>query len=96
VPYSFRTVKSRWILEPDASFGFVAFGTMHSTRQSGEQNGYGPMNNPAVNRYLSQDGYSSSLFGLTKAKPDEGLAFISSYTQVIFQCRYLSCGRAIP
>jgi len=49
-----------------------AIGQEHSTRQSGGENGYGPTNNPAVNGYPSQHGYSSSLFGPTKAKPDEG------------------------
>ena len=33
---------------------------------------YGPTNNPAVNAYLSQDGYKSSLIGRTNAEADEG------------------------
>ena len=49
-----------------------AIGQEHRTRQTGGQNGYGPTNNPAVNTYLSQHGYSSSFVGPTKAEPDEG------------------------
>ena len=48
-----------------------AIGQEHSTRQTGGQNGYGPTNNPAVNKYLSQRGHSSS-FGPTNAEADEG------------------------
>jgi hypothetical protein len=44
----------------------------HSTFQTGGQNGYGPTNKPAVNTYLSQRGYSSSLVGPTNAEADEG------------------------
>ena len=49
-----------------------AIGQEHSTRQTGGQNGYGPTNNPAVNTYLSQRGYSSSLVGNTNAEADKG------------------------
>ena len=44
----------------------------HSTLRTGGQNGYGPTNNPAVDTYVSQHGYSSSLVGHTNAEADEG------------------------
>jgi hypothetical protein len=44
----------------------------HSTFRTGGQNGYGPTNNPAIDTYVSQHGYSSSLVGPTNAETDEG------------------------
>ena len=49
-----------------------AIGQEHSTRQTGGQNGYGPTNNPAVNTYLSQQAYNSSLIAHINAEADEG------------------------
>jgi len=49
-----------------------AIGQEHSRFQTGGQNGYGTTNNPAVNTYLSQRGYSSSLVGNTNAEADKG------------------------
>ena len=49
-----------------------AIGQEHSRFQIGGQNGYGPRNNPVVNTYLSQRGYSSSLVRPTNAEADEG------------------------
>ena len=49
-----------------------AIGQEHSTRQTGGQNRYGPTNNSAINKYLSQHGYSSSFVGPTNAEADEG------------------------
>ncbi len=49
-----------------------AIGQERSGGQIGKLNGYGPTNNPAVNTYLSQRGYSSSLVGNTNAEADEG------------------------
>ena len=49
-----------------------AIGQERSTFQAGRQNGYGPTNNPAVTKYLSQRGHSSSLVGPTNAEADEG------------------------
>jgi len=49
-----------------------AIGEDHSTRETGGQNGYGPTNDPAVNTYLSQHGYSSSFVGTTKFESDDG------------------------
>ena len=49
-----------------------AIGQEHSTFRTGGQNGYGPTNNPAVDTYVSQRGYSSSLVGNTNAQADEG------------------------
>ena len=49
-----------------------AIGQERSTFQAGRQNGYGPTNNPAVDTYVSQHGYSSSLVGPTNAETDEG------------------------
>jgi hypothetical protein len=40
-----------------------AIGQEHSRTQTEGLNGYGPTNNPAVNTYLSQQGYNSSLIG---------------------------------
>jgi len=49
-----------------------AIGQEHSTFRTGGQNGYGLTNYPAVDTYLSQHGYSSSLVGNTNAEADEG------------------------
>ena len=49
-----------------------AIGQEHSTFRTGGQNGYGPTNNPAVNTYLSPQGYNSSLIAHTNAEADEG------------------------
>ncbi len=49
-----------------------AIGQEHSRFQTGGQNWYGPTNNPAVNTYVSQHGYSSSLVEPTNAEADEG------------------------
>jgi hypothetical protein len=49
-----------------------AIGQEHSTFRSGGQNRYGPMNNRAIDTYVSQYGYSSSLVGNTNAESDEG------------------------
>jgi len=49
-----------------------AIGQERSRFQTGGQNGYGAANNPAVNTYLSQHGYSSLLIGPTNAGADEG------------------------
>ena len=49
-----------------------AIGQERSTFQTGRQNGYGSTNKPAVDTYVSQHGYSSSLVGPTNAEPDEG------------------------
>ena len=50
--------------------GVIAQGS--STHQSAGSNGFGPTNNPEVNRYLSQQGYNSSSIGRTKAEAEEG------------------------
>jgi len=49
-----------------------AIGQDHSGGQTGGLNGYGPTNNPAVNTYLSPQGYNSSLISHTNAEADEG------------------------
>jgi hypothetical protein len=49
-----------------------AIGQEHGTLRTGGQNGYGPTNYPAVNTYLSQREYSSSLVGNTTAEADKG------------------------
>ena len=49
-----------------------AIGQERSGDQPGRRNGYGSTNNPAVNTYLSQRGYSSSLVGNTNAEADKG------------------------
>ena len=49
-----------------------AIGQEHSRFQTGGQNWYGPTNNPAVNTYVSQHGYSSSLVEPINAETDEG------------------------
>ena len=48
-----------------------AIGQERSTFQTGRHNGYGPTNNPAVNKYLNQRGHSNSLVGPTNAEADE-------------------------
>ena len=57
------------------AFVLLTVGTIgqeHSTFRTGGQNGYGPTNNPAVNKYLNQRGHSSSYVGPTKAETGEG------------------------
>ena len=49
-----------------------AIGQEHSTFRTRGQNGYGPTNHPAVDTYVSQHGYSSSLVGPTSAEADQG------------------------
>ena len=49
-----------------------AIGQERSGGQTGRLNGYGSANNPAVDTYVSQHGYSSSLVGNTNAEADEG------------------------
>ncbi len=49
-----------------------AIGQERSGGQIGKLNGYDPTNNPAVNTYLSQRGYSSSLVGNTNVEVDKG------------------------
>jgi hypothetical protein len=48
--------------------GVIAQGD--SGDQSAGPNGYGPTNNPKVSKYLSQDGYGSSLAGRTNTEED--------------------------
>jgi hypothetical protein len=43
----------------------------NSRGQTGEANGPGPTNNPAIETYLSQHGYDSSVAGRTNAEADE-------------------------
>jgi hypothetical protein len=50
--------------------GMIAQG--NSGDQSAGPNGYRPTNNPAVNTYLSQQGYNSSLIAHANAEADEG------------------------
>jgi len=49
-----------------------AIGQERGGSQTGRVNGYGSTNNPAVDTYVSQHGYSSSLVGNTNAEADEG------------------------
>ena len=49
-----------------------AIGQEHSGSQTGGLNRNGPTNDPAVDKYVSQHGYSSSLVGPTNAETDEG------------------------
>ena len=42
----------------------------NSRGQTGELNGYGPTNNPAVKTYLSQPEYNSSLIDRTNAEEE--------------------------
>ena len=49
-----------------------AIGQEHSRFQTGGQNAYGPTNNSAVDTYVSQHGYSSSLVEPTNAEADKG------------------------
>ena len=49
-----------------------AIGQERSGAQTGRLNGYGSTNNPAVDTYVSQHRYSSSLVGPTSAEADEG------------------------
>ena len=49
-----------------------AIGQEHSEGQTGGLNGYSLTNNPAVNIYLSEQGYNSSLIGRTNTEADEG------------------------
>jgi hypothetical protein len=39
-----------------------------SGRETGRRNDYGPTNNPSVNSYMSQQGYTSSLRGRTNGE----------------------------
>ena len=49
-----------------------AIGQERSGCQTGRLNGNGSTNNPAVDTYVSQHGYSSSLVGPTNGETDEG------------------------
>ncbi len=49
-----------------------AIGQERSGGQPGRLNGYGSTNNSAVDTYVSQHGYSSSLVEPTNAEADEG------------------------
>ena len=44
----------------------------NSRGQTGGPDGFGPTSNPAVEMYLSQQGYNSSLITHTNAEADEG------------------------
>ena len=49
-----------------------AIGQERSEGPTGRLTGYGPTNNPAVDTYVSQHRYSSSLVGPTNAETDQG------------------------
>jgi hypothetical protein len=49
-----------------------AIGQERSGGQTSRLTGYGSTTNPAVDTYVSQHGYSSSLVGPTNAETDEG------------------------
>jgi len=49
-----------------------AIGQERSGSQIGRLNGYGSTNNPAVDTYVNQHGYSSSLVEPTNTEADEG------------------------
>lgn len=69
------SIEARVAAAVGTAFVALTVGAIEQERsggQTGRLNGYGSKNKPAVDTYVSQHGYSSSLVGPTSAEADQG------------------------